>query len=74
MVPQTFIAYGSFAEAVDGYANFLKTNHRYHKAFENSGNPDRFLEEVVKAGYGTDGKYMKLATDIMKNSHMKDYD
>ena len=74
-VKQTFVAYANYTEAVLGYAQFLKSNPRYHKAFANTGSPERFIDEIAAAGYaGTKGVYATLLKRIIRENNLKDYD
>lgn len=53
---------------------FLNKNKRYSKAFNYINNPDAFLKEVAKAGYGTASGYEKLALEIMKSYDLYEFD
>lgn len=52
-----FRAYQSLEESFNDYVNFLSTNDRYEDALQNSGNVERFLQGLQKAGYATDPQY-----------------
>lgn len=69
-----FRAYENFEEAAFDYGRFLNENKRYSKAFNYIDNPDEFLKEVAKAGYGTASGYEKLALEIMKSYDLYEFD
>lgn len=52
-----FRAYQSLDDSFNDYVNFLSTNDRYEDALQNSGNVERFLQGLQKAGYATDPQY-----------------
>ncbi len=59
-----FIKYKTAGASFLDHGQFLACNKRYRKAFEYTHEPVRFLEEVIKAGYATDHKYMDLAMKV----------
>jgi flagellar protein FlgJ len=52
-----FRAYGSVAESVADYVNFLRDNPRYDAVGREGGSPRAFAESLARAGYATDPDY-----------------
>ena len=70
----TFRSYRNFEESADDYGRFLSGNARYSAAFTFATNPDRFVDEVAKAGYATDPNYAATVKSIIKSFRLTDYD
>ena len=74
-----FRSYGSFQQSFDDYVEFLQTQPRYQTALRYSHNPERFIEELHRAGYATDPNYADKIKRIMQgatvaqNSHGSAY-
>ncbi|MDR9467972.1 flagellar assembly peptidoglycan hydrolase FlgJ [Marinospirillum sp.] len=64
----SFRAYGSFAESMDDYVDFLTANPRYQKALENTDNPQAFAKGLQQAGYATDPQYARKIVHILDGS------
>ncbi len=64
-----FRSYGSIAESVEDYANFLKTSPRYEKALS-ATDAEGFLGELQKAGYATDPAYAQKINGIASGEVM----
>ena len=60
-----FKTFANSADAVDGFANFILANPRYSEALKHTENPERFLQELQRAGYATDPRYAEKAISIM---------
>ena len=60
-----FRAYGSLAESVADYVDFLRSNPRYQQAIESAGNNMAFLRGLKEAGYATDPDYVEKIRSIM---------
>lgn len=52
-----FKKYGSLQASFDDYLSLLTTNNRYEQTLANTSNPERYINELHKAGYATDPKY-----------------
>jgi flagellar protein FlgJ len=52
-----FRAYGSVAESVSDYLDFLRDNPRYDALGREGGSPRAFAESLARAGYATDPDY-----------------
>ena len=69
-----FRSYASMRDSVLDYANFLRTNSRYDKAFAVAGDPDAFAKGLQAAGYATDPAYADSLIAIMKQRDLYQYD
>jgi flagellar protein FlgJ len=47
------------------FADFLRQNPRYETALSEADNPQRFIEELNKAGYATDPDYAEKVLSVM---------
>lgn len=68
-IQDTFRAYGSPAESVADFIDFLETNPRYAKAVEigkSSGDPAAFIRAVHQAGYATDPAWSEKILSIAR--------
>jgi peptidoglycan hydrolase FlgJ len=63
-----FRSYDNYQQSFDDYVNFLQTQPRYRQALEHTDNPERFVEELHKAGYATDPAYAEKVKRIMHGS------
>ena len=63
-----FRSYETYQQSFDDYVNFLQTQPRYRQALEHTDNPERFVEELHKAGYATDPAYAEKVKRIMHGS------
>jgi flagellar protein FlgJ len=63
-----FRSYDNYQQSFDDYVNFLQTQPRYRQALEHTENPERFVEELHKAGYATDPEYAEKVKRIMHGS------
>ena len=59
-----FRVYESVKESLNDYVRFLKESPRYQHAIEQAGDPARFAESLMKAGYATDPKYAEKIMGI----------
>ena len=62
----TFRAYPSVLESMQDYVSLIQNNERYHKAAKISWDPERYFEEIQKAGYATDPNYASKLTQISR--------
>jgi flagellar protein FlgJ len=70
----SFRAYGSLAEAADDYGRFMTAQPRYAEAFRHSDDPHRFVQEIGRAGWGTDPAYAAKVNQIIDRHHLTQYD
>jgi flagellum-specific peptidoglycan hydrolase FlgJ len=70
----TFRSYTDFADSADDYGRFLSGNVRYRHAFVFKNDPDRFVQEIAKAGYATDPLYAKSVIGIIHAHEFSHYD
>lgn len=68
-----FRSYDSYQQSFDDYVNFLEKNPRYQRALQHSANPERFIEELHKAGYATDPAYADKIKRIMHGSTLAQF-
>lgn len=52
-----FRAYGSFAESMQDYVQFVKGSQRYADAVDNATQPQHYFNALQRAGYATDPGY-----------------
>ncbi|BAL90667.1 putative glucosaminidase [Actinoplanes missouriensis 431] len=69
-----FRTYSTMARSFRDHGHFLKVNKRYTPAFAHTRNADKFIEQIWKAGYATDPKYVAKVTGIMKTYDLYRYD
>jgi flagellar protein FlgJ len=69
-----FRVYASVTNSFRDHGQLLATSPRYRPAFAFSDNPDRFIEEIHKAGYATDPEYSAKIKRIMKQYNLYRYD
>ncbi|MBB2944095.1 flagellar protein FlgJ [Actinoplanes lutulentus] len=73
-INDAFRTYSSMARSFRDHGHFLKANKRYAPAFAYTKNADKFIEQVWKAGYATDPKYVPKVTGIMATYGLYQYD
>lgn len=66
-VQDYFRKYESPEECFTDHANFLFRNPRYKNALLVKHDPDRFAEEIAKAGYATDPNYANTLKAMIKS-------
>jgi len=66
-VTAKFRAYDSPYESLRDHSIFLLTNQRYSTALANADDPERFAEELQRAGYATDPQYASKLKSIMRS-------
>lgn len=69
-----FRAYGSLEQSADDYGRFLNVNRRYAEAFQHTDDAHRFIHEVAKAHYGSDGLYENKIRSIIDHHGLTRYD
>lgn len=62
---EPFRTYESIDESVNDFAEFVQSNRRYQSALEHAHDPERFLQELHKAGYATDPDYGSKVNSVM---------
>jgi len=63
---EPFRTYNNPAESVADFADFIQRNPRYQSALNNADNPEKFLQEIHRAGYATDPDYSKKVVSVMR--------
>ena len=64
-----FRAYDSFEQSFNDYVRLLESNGRYQKAIQvasTSGDSERFVNELQRAGYATDPNYARKINQIAR--------
>ena len=61
-----FRAYPSVLESMQDYVSLITGNERYSAAADKSFDPDRYFEEIQKAGYATDPHYASKLKNIAR--------
>ena len=69
----SFRCYDSVKQSINDYAEFIVGNKRYEKAVAVSDNPNKYFEEIQKAGYATDPNYADKLKNIIKNDAFSSY-
>lgn len=62
----SFRAYDSFRQSFHDYVDFLRDNGRYRTALSSTANPERFVQELQRAGYATDPNYARKVSQIAR--------
>ncbi|WP_449066479.1 sporangiospore maturation cell wall hydrolase GsmA, partial [Planomonospora algeriensis] len=70
----SFRTYRTAADSFADHGDFLASNSRYRAAFAHSQNPDRFAQEIAKAGYATDPAYPGKLIGLMRTHDLYGYD
>ncbi|KTD82710.1 glucosaminidase domain-containing protein [Legionella waltersii] len=63
-VNASFRKYPSVEQSFKDYISLIKGNERYQTALANSANPERYIQELNKAGYATDPNYSSKILSI----------
>lgn len=61
-----FRAYDSPAAGFTGYASFIHHNSRYKEALKYPKDPEKYIEEIKKAGYATDNAYISKNVELQR--------
>lgn len=67
IVKDWFRKYPSAEVAFNDHVNFFLKNKRYSEAIKYKNNPERFFEEIAKAGYATAPNYANELKAVMKS-------
>jgi len=65
-VKAKFRAYDSYDDAMNDYANLLKSNPRYAQVIDGARSAEGFAQGMQRAGYATDPHYAKKLMAIMQ--------
>jgi flagellum-specific peptidoglycan hydrolase FlgJ len=72
-VQDNFRKYNSWQESIEDHGKLLQ-NSRYSYALQYKNDPDRYAQEIHKAGYATDPNYASKLISIMKSNNFYQYD
>lgn len=61
-----FRAYGSPADSLADYVDFIQTNPRYQQALSSAGNDQAYIHAIQDAGYATDPQYADKVIGILR--------
>lgn len=67
IVKDWFRKYTSAEKAFEDHINFFLKNKRYSEAIKHKSNPEKFFEEIAKAGYATAPDYANQLKAVMKS-------
>lgn len=67
IVKDWFRKYPSAEKAFEDHINFFLKNKRYSEAIKHKTNPEKFFEEIAKAGYATAPDYANELKSVMKS-------
>lgn len=67
IVKDWFRKYPSAEKAFEDHINFFLKNKRYSEAIKHKSNPERFFEEIAKAGYATAPDYANQLKAVMRS-------
>lgn len=65
-----FRGYRRDADSFKDHGLFLRSRSWYANAFRYTGNPDRFIREIAKAGYATDPAYPSKIISLMRKYNL----
>lgn len=68
----SFRKYDSVEDSFNDYVSLIKNSDRYQNALDNAGNPERYVNELSKAGYATDPKYGSKILSIYHSQELND--
>jgi flagellar protein FlgJ len=68
-----FRSYSSYQESFNDYVDFIKDNPRYKNALEHTGNSERYLHELQRAGYATDPSYANKIMSLYHGDAMAEF-
>lgn len=55
----SFRKYQSVADSFKDYVNLIKSSSRYQGALDHASDPERYIDELHRAGYATDPRYVQ---------------
>lgn len=72
-ITDSFRKYNSWQESIEDHGKLLQ-NSRYGYALQYKNDPNRYAQEIHKAGYATDPDYASKLISIMKSNNFYQYD
>ncbi|MCA0403553.1 MAG: flagellar assembly peptidoglycan hydrolase FlgJ [Proteobacteria bacterium] len=67
----SFRKYASVEHSFNDYVSLIKGSSRYETALANANDPERFVDELSKAGYATDPQYANKILSIYNGSELE---
>ncbi|RUR08864.1 flagellar assembly peptidoglycan hydrolase FlgJ [Legionella sp. km772] len=71
-VSASFRKYESVEDSFNDYVALIKNNNRYQSALDHAGNPERYVNELSKAGYATDPNYGSKILSIYHSQELNE--
>ncbi len=71
VVKDRFRAYGSYADSLRDYADFLRSNPRYAQVLEGKHDAVGFARSLQQAGYATDPRYAEKLASVINGPSMR---
>lgn len=68
----SFRSYTSFAESMNDYVDFVRSNPRYEQALEKTSAPKEYFTELQRAGYATDPQYADKIMSVYHSATMSE--
>lgn len=68
----SFRKYSSVEDSFNDYISLIKGSNRYQDALANAANPERYLNELSKAGYATDPNYSTKILSIYNGNELNE--
>ncbi len=66
----SFRKYASLEQSFDDYVSLIKNSDRYQSAVSNAASPERYVNELHKAGYATDPSYGSKILKIYRGEEL----
>lgn len=70
-VNASFKKYSSIENSFNDYISLIKNNNRYEGALANGANPERYIDELYRAGYATDPRYASKILAIYHGNELQ---
>ncbi|CDZ78141.1 Peptidoglycan hydrolase FlgJ [Legionella massiliensis] len=70
-VNASFKKYPSIESSFNDYVSLIKNNERYGDALANTANPERYIDELHRAGYATDPQYASKILSIYHGDELQ---
>lgn len=67
----SFRKYASLEQSFNDYVSLIAGSSRYQNAVANAANPERYVDELHKAGYATDPQYASKILSIYHGDELK---
>lgn len=68
-----FRAYESIEQSLNDYVDFIRSQHRYKDAVEQSQDSQQYFQSLQNAGYATDPKYAEKIMAVLNSSPIRSF-